>query len=252
MLGWKCGYNSLHGQLPHSLESVSAAKQKALEQLSILHILQSQCFSRIYFFHCGTHYYFLIITVHTEHYIVLIVGMYLLLFPKFSGRDPNTHSRLTVKANPGFLERLGNTAVGTAFGIGLFFLSIYLLFSNEVRTCSPDANSHVTMLSETIVIRLTRCFLCSHCVCVQGRVLQTASSLDEGLSLVLPLGSSPSLDLHNNDQLVHLSAQLQTSQVDSFLFLFVSFPVLAIVLDTTFRSCIQHKPAAAAGVPPVS
>lgn len=103
------------------------------------------------------HYYFLIVTVHTEHCIVLIVGMYLLLFPKFSGRDPNTHSRVTVKANPGFLERLGNTAGGTAFGIGLFFLSIYLLFTNEVRTCSPDANrnSHVTVLSETFVRKPT-------------------------------------------------------------------------------------------------
>lgn len=71
---------------------------------------------------------------------------------------------------------MGSTAVGTTIGIGLFFLSIYVLFTNE------------------------------------GHVLETASSLDEGLSLVLPLSSSSSLDLQNNNQLVHVSAQLRTSQ----------------------------------------
>ncbi|XP_059184931.1 transmembrane protein 43 [Centropristis striata] len=90
--------------------------------------------------------------------------------------DPNQHKRVSAKSNPGFLERLSETAGGTVFGIGLFFLSIYLLFTNE------------------------------------GRALQTARSLDEGLSLVVPLGPYPSLDPQNNNRLVHLSAQLRTSQ----------------------------------------
>lgn len=60
-------------------------------------------------------------------------------------------------------------------GISLFFLSIYILFTNE------------------------------------GRALQTASSLDEGLSLVVSLDSS-GLDPQNNNRLVHLSAKLRTLQ----------------------------------------
>ncbi|KAK2862103.1 hypothetical protein Q5P01_001636 [Channa striata] len=92
----------------------------------------------------------------------------------FSG--PHQHKRVSVKSNPGFLERLSETTGGTFVGVGLFFLSIYILFTNE------------------------------------GRALQTASSLDEGLSLVVSLGPYPSLDLQNNNRLVHLSAKLHTSQ----------------------------------------
>ncbi|XP_068170824.1 transmembrane protein 43 [Antennarius striatus] len=94
----------------------------------------------------------------------------------FSAKDPNQHRRVTVRSNPGFLERLGETAGGTVLGVGLFFLSIHVLFTNE------------------------------------GRALRTASSLDEGLSQVVSLGPFPTLDPQNNERLVHLSAQLQTSQ----------------------------------------
>ncbi|KAM4582920.1 transmembrane protein 43 [Fundulus diaphanus] len=93
---------------------------------------------------------------------------------KSSGPDPDQHRRVSVKSEPGFLARLGETAGGTVVGVGLFFLSIYILFTNE------------------------------------GRALQTASSLDEGLSQVISLGPYSSLDLQNNDRLVHLSAQLRT------------------------------------------
>ncbi|XP_008280891.1 transmembrane protein 43 [Stegastes partitus] len=94
----------------------------------------------------------------------------------FSDRDPDQHKRVSTKSNPGFLERLSETAGGTVVGIGLFFLSIYVLFTNE------------------------------------GRALQTASSLDEGLSQVVSLGPFLSLDPQNNNRLVHLSAQLRTQQ----------------------------------------
>lgn len=94
----------------------------------------------------------------------------------FSDNDPNQHRRVSTKSNPGFLERLSETAGGTVLGIGLFFLSIYVLFTNE------------------------------------GRALQTASSLDEGLSQVVSLDSFSGLDPQNNNRLVHLSAKLHTLQ----------------------------------------
>ncbi|KAG7261908.1 hypothetical protein CRUP_026437 [Coryphaenoides rupestris] len=95
--------------------------------------------------------------------------------PPFSGPELS-HKRVTSKSNPGFLERLGDTAGGTALGIGLFFASFYVLFTNE------------------------------------GRALQTASSLEEGLSLVVSLNPYSGVDYQNNERLVHLSAKLWTSQ----------------------------------------
>ncbi|KAM7422616.1 hypothetical protein PAMA_010585 [Pampus argenteus] len=96
--------------------------------------------------------------------------------PTLSGKDANQHKRVSAQSNPGFLERLSETAGGTVVGVGLFFVSIYVLFTNE------------------------------------GRALQTASSLNEGLSQVVSLEPYSSLDLQNNNRLVHLSAQLHTSQ----------------------------------------
>ncbi|KAF7665837.1 hypothetical protein LDENG_00129310 [Lucifuga dentata] len=96
--------------------------------------------------------------------------------PTFSDKDPNQHKRVSSHSNPGFLERLSNTIGGTFVGVGLFFLSFYIIFTNE------------------------------------GRALKTATSLDEGLSQVVSLLPSSSLDQQNHNRLVHLSAQLSTSQ----------------------------------------
>ncbi|XP_071782010.1 transmembrane protein 43 [Centroberyx gerrardi] len=93
----------------------------------------------------------------------------------FSETDHNQHKRVSSRSNPGFLERLSDTAGGTVVGVALFFLSFYVLFSNE------------------------------------GRALQTASSLDEGLSQVVSLVPSSGLDRQNDNHLVHLSARLRTS-----------------------------------------
>uniref|UniRef100_A0A8C4ZY61 Transmembrane protein 43 n=1 Tax=Gadus morhua TaxID=8049 RepID=A0A8C4ZY61_GADMO len=93
----------------------------------------------------------------------------------FSGTE-NSHKRVSSRSNPGFLERLGETAGGTVLGVGLFFASFYVLFTNE------------------------------------GRALKTASSLDEGLSLVVSLNPFSNVDYQNNDNLVHLSAKLRTLQ----------------------------------------
>ncbi|XP_047439454.1 transmembrane protein 43 [Mugil cephalus] len=94
----------------------------------------------------------------------------------FTDKNRDQHKRVSAQSNPGFLERLSETAGGTVLGVGLFFLSIYILFTNE------------------------------------GRALQTASSLDEGLSQVVSLGPYSGFDVQNNDRLVHLSTQLHTAQ----------------------------------------
>lgn len=44
------------------------------------------------------------------------------------------HTRVTSRSKPGFLERLGETTGGMVVGLGIFFLSFYVLFTNEVRS----------------------------------------------------------------------------------------------------------------------
>nr|XP_006631031.1 PREDICTED: transmembrane protein 43 isoform X1 [Lepisosteus oculatus] len=92
------------------------------------------------------------------------------------GQRKDQHVKVTSHRNAGFLERLSQTSGGMLIGIGLFALSFYVLFTNE------------------------------------GRALKTAASLDEGLSLVVPLDNIHSVDPQNNGKLVHLSGPLRTPQ----------------------------------------
>ena len=96
---------------------------------------------------------------------------------EFSGENfsPGSHTRVQYKANSGYFQRLGQSFCGIGFGIVILFCSIPLLFWNE------------------------------------GRAVQTARSLDEGLSIVVSLASMIDDPLEaNNNKLVHLSGQLKT------------------------------------------
>ncbi|NXX48184.1 TMM43 protein, partial [Tricholaema leucomelas] len=86
------------------------------------------------------------------------------------------HVKITSESKPGFLERLSETSGGMLMGLVTFLLSFYLLFTNE------------------------------------GRALRTAKSLDEGLSLVIPLDSIHSVSQQNEGRLVHLAGALSTSK----------------------------------------
>lgn len=86
------------------------------------------------------------------------------------------HVKITSEQKPGFLERLSETSGGMLVGLATFAFAFYLLFTNE------------------------------------GRALKTACSLDEGLSVVVPLDNIQNI-LHENDRkLVHLSGALKTSK----------------------------------------
>ncbi|NXU60120.1 TMM43 protein, partial [Horornis vulcanius] len=86
------------------------------------------------------------------------------------------HVKITSEPKPGFLERLSETSGGMLIGLVTFLLSFYVLFTNE------------------------------------GRALRTAKSLDEGLSLVVPLDNIHSISQQNEGRLVHLSGALSTSK----------------------------------------
>lgn len=52
---------------------------------------------------------------------------------------------------------------------------------------------------------------------LQGRALRTARSLDEGLSLVIPLHSIHTVSQQNEGRLVHLAGALSTSKVNKIV-----------------------------------
>ncbi|XP_074054565.1 transmembrane protein 43 isoform X2 [Macrotis lagotis] len=87
------------------------------------------------------------------------------------------HVKITTDHQPGFLERLSETSGGMFVGLMTFLLSFYLIFTNE------------------------------------GRALRTATSLAEGLSLVVPLNSIHSVAPENEGRLVHLVGSLRTSKL---------------------------------------
>ncbi|XP_015284867.1 PREDICTED: transmembrane protein 43 isoform X1 [Gekko japonicus] len=86
------------------------------------------------------------------------------------------HVKITSERKPGFLERLSETSGGMLIGLATFAMSFYILFTNE------------------------------------GRALKTATSLNEGLSLVVPLDNIQSVLQENDHKLVHLSGPLRTSK----------------------------------------
>ncbi|XP_038595761.1 transmembrane protein 43 isoform X2 [Tachyglossus aculeatus] len=87
------------------------------------------------------------------------------------------HVKVTSDNQPGFLERLSETSGGMFVGLVTFLLSFYLIFTNE------------------------------------GRALRTATSLAEGLSLVVSLDSIHSVAPENEGRLVHLIGSLRTSKL---------------------------------------
>ncbi|XP_021104451.1 transmembrane protein 43 isoform X2 [Heterocephalus glaber] len=87
------------------------------------------------------------------------------------------HVKITSDPQPGFLERLSETSGGMCVGLMTFLLSFYLIFTNE------------------------------------GRALKTATSLVEGLSLVVSPDSIHSVAPENEGRLVHIIGALRTSKL---------------------------------------
>ncbi|KAM8930819.1 transmembrane protein 43 [Pelodytes ibericus] len=84
------------------------------------------------------------------------------------------HTTVTAVHKPGFLERVSDTAGGMIVGLVAFSFSFYVLFTNE------------------------------------GRAVQTAESLKEGLSVVTSLSNIHAIDPNNEFKLVHIAGALQT------------------------------------------
>lgn len=89
----------------------------------------------------------------------------------------DSHTRTTYRRNATFCERIGQSLVGILVGLLLLGVASFLLFWNE------------------------------------GRAVQTAKSLEEGLNAVVPLDNIEVPFEHNNGKLVHLFGPLRTDKV---------------------------------------
>lgn len=87
------------------------------------------------------------------------------------------HTRVRYERNPGFLERVGSSLVAIVVGLVLILVGSVLLFWNE------------------------------------GRAVQTAKSLDEGMRLAVPVPNPQVISVENNGKLVHVVGPLSTDQI---------------------------------------
>lgn len=96
--------------------------------------------------------------------------------PGMHNPSSDNNTRVTYHDNPGFCERVQKSLFGIVIGLLLILVSSCLLFWNE------------------------------------GRAVQTAKSLDEGLNVVVPLGTTDVAFDNNNGRLVFLQGQLQADK----------------------------------------
>lgn len=89
----------------------------------------------------------------------------------------DSHTRVRYERNPGFLERVGGSLVAILVGLVLILVGSALLFWNE------------------------------------GRAVQTAKSLDEGLRLAVSVPNPQVISVENNGKLVHLVGPLSTDKL---------------------------------------
>ncbi|XP_056001007.1 transmembrane protein 43-like isoform X2 [Ostrea edulis] len=87
-----------------------------------------------------------------------------------------SHTRVTYRRNPGFLERIGQSLIGILVGIVLLIVASCLLFWNE------------------------------------GRAVKTAKSLDEGLSKVLVRENVFGINTNDDGALIYFTGELSTGK----------------------------------------
>ncbi|XP_022095935.1 transmembrane protein 43-like isoform X2 [Acanthaster planci] len=122
--------------------------------------------------------------------------------PHHSG---DRHTTVSYKPKTTLLERMSESFTGAMLGVGMFIVSFFILFLNE------------------------------------GKAVQTAHSLDEGLRLVVPIPNNKVIFQENNYKLVHLTGKLRTDQplVDSLFD--VSMQAVKLRRDVAMYQWVEHQ-----------
>ncbi|XP_062577623.1 transmembrane protein 43-like [Saccostrea cucullata] len=103
--------------------------------------------------------------------------MYRSHYPDAPGHhNMDSHTRVSYRRNPGFLERIGQSLIGVLVGIALLIGASVLLFWNE------------------------------------GRAVKTAKSLDEGLSKVKVQENIFGINTNNDGALIYITGELSTGK----------------------------------------
>ncbi|XP_071082598.1 transmembrane protein 43-like [Haliotis cracherodii] len=125
--------------------------------------------------------------------------------PGMHNMPGNSHTSTTYRRNPNFCERIGNSLVGIVVGFILIFVASWLLFWNE------------------------------------GRAVQTARSLEEGLSIVVPLQTTDVAFEGNNGKLVHLQGHLQTHKMLYDPVYHISVPAVKLRRSVEMYQWVEHE-----------
>ncbi|XP_041349268.1 transmembrane protein 43-like [Gigantopelta aegis] len=125
--------------------------------------------------------------------------------PGMHNMGGNSHTRVSYRHNPTFFERIGNSLVGILVGLVILTGASCLVFWNE------------------------------------GRAVQTAKSLDEGLRVVLPLGANEVAFDENNGKLVHISGLLRTDKMLEDSLYKISTPSVKLKRKVEMYQWVEHE-----------
>ncbi|XP_078676822.1 transmembrane protein 43-like isoform X1 [Branchiostoma floridae x Branchiostoma belcheri] len=134
--------------------------------------------------------------------------MYRQTYPDAPGMHtsgPDSHTRVTYREQPGFLSRLKNSFFGAFFGFLLFCGAFPVLFWNE------------------------------------GRAVQTAQSLDEGLRSVIHLSTVDVAFEHNNHKLVYFTGPLSTNKPLTDTDYAVTVPAVKLKKHVEMYQWVEHE-----------
>ncbi|XP_038062268.1 transmembrane protein 43-like isoform X2 [Patiria miniata] len=115
------------------------------------------------------------------------------------------HTTVGYKSQSTLLERMSQSFTGAMLGIGMFVVSFFILFLNE------------------------------------GKAVQTAYSLDEGLRLVVPITNNKVIFQENNYKLVHLTGNLRTDQPLVDVLFDVSVQAVKLRRDVAMYQWVEHQ-----------
>lgn len=122
-----------------------------------------------------------------------------------SGMNPDNYTQVSYRRNPGYFERVGSSFCGIAVGFIILILSFPLLFYNE------------------------------------GRAVQTAKSLDEGLRIVNTLSPGNQIFGSNEGKLVHLTDRLRSQKPMTDGEFNVNIHCVAVKRNVEMFQWIEHE-----------
>ncbi|XP_072026248.1 transmembrane protein 43-like isoform X2 [Amphiura filiformis] len=120
-------------------------------------------------------------------------------------QDGDKYTKVSYKENPSLLDRISQTFAGGLLGLGIFVVSFFILFANE------------------------------------GRAVQTATALEECLSLVIPVENSNMIYQENNNKLIHITGYLRTDQALKDGMTGVEIQAVKLRREVEMYQWVEHK-----------